>query len=71
MSILPTRFDPALRFGYEDYSFDTNYNLLPASMLATAYHYADDSIAEGNSFAEVPCLLFTVSVRFFSPIALD
>lgn len=51
--ILKNRFDPALRHGYEGYSFDAQYNLLPASMLATAFLYANDSIAEGASFAEV------------------
>ena len=51
--ILKNRFDPSLRFGYEHYSFATNYNLLPASMLATALLFANESIPEGASFAEV------------------
>jgi hypothetical protein len=59
MWIIKNRFDPELRFGYEDYSFDTNYNLLPASMLATAYLYVDDSIQEGNSFAEIGGFVFS------------
>ncbi len=50
--IVKNRFDPKLRHGYEGYSYFSQYNLLPASMLATAYLYADDSIVEGNSFAE-------------------
>jgi hypothetical protein len=34
--IIKNRYDPALRFGYETYSMFSSYNLLPASMLATA-----------------------------------
>jgi hypothetical protein len=34
-NIVKNRFDPSLRHGYEDYSFFSQYNLLPASMLST------------------------------------
>lgn len=35
------------------------YNLLPASMLATAYKYANDSILQGAGFAEVGGFVFS------------
>lgn len=34
------------------------YNLLPASMLATAYLYADDAVEEAASFAETGGFVF-------------
>ena len=37
LSIIKNRFDPSLRWGYEGYSFLTNYNNLPAAMLAAAH----------------------------------
>jgi len=58
--IVKNRFNPALRFGYEEYSFLTNYNNLPASMLAMAYTFADDTIPEGPSYAEVGGFVFAV-----------
>ncbi|MBW3624708.1 MAG: hypothetical protein KY468_14990 [Armatimonadetes bacterium] len=45
--IVKNYFDPALRHGFEGYSFHSQYNLLAASMLATAWLYADDRIPEG------------------------
>lgn len=50
--IVKNRFDPSERFGYEEYSFLSNYNNLPSSMLGYAFLFADDSILEGPSFAE-------------------
>jgi hypothetical protein len=58
--IVKNRFSPALRHGYEDYSFLSQYNLLPASMLATAYVFADDSIEESASIAETGGFVFTI-----------
>lgn len=48
LQIVKNHFPPVERWGYEEYSFLTNYNLLPASMLAAAYMYSDpsDSIPE-------------------------
>jgi hypothetical protein len=51
--ILKNQFNPSLRFGYEEYSFLSNYNNLPSSMLGYAYLFADDTIPEGPSFAEI------------------
>jgi len=58
--IVKNHFNPALRFGYQTYSFASNYNLLPASMLAESYLYADDEIQEGPSFAETGGFAFCV-----------
>lgn len=51
--IVKNRFDPALRHGFEGYSFHSQYNLLAASMLATAWLCADDTIPEGAAPADV------------------
>lgn len=51
--IVKNRFDPALRHGFEGYSFHSQYNLLAASMLATAWLFANDEIPEGACPAEV------------------
>lgn len=51
--IVKNRFDPALRHGFEGYSFHSQYNLLAASMLATAWLFADDRIPEGACPADI------------------
>jgi hypothetical protein len=51
--IVKNRFDPAVRHGFEGYSFHSQYNLLTASMLATAWRFANDDIVEGPSPADV------------------
>jgi hypothetical protein len=51
--IVKNRFDPAARHGYMGYSSHTQYNLLAASMLATAWQFADETIAEGVCPAEI------------------
>ncbi len=51
--IVKNRFDPSVRHGFERYSFHSQYNLLTASMLATAWQFADDAIPEGASPADV------------------
>lgn len=51
--IVKNRFDPALRHGFESYSFHSQYNLLTASMLATAWLFADESIPAGVCPAEM------------------
>jgi len=57
LQIVKNHFDPSLRFGYEDYSFLSQYNLLPASQLATAYVFADqtDAIPEARPRDIVCC----------------
>lgn len=51
--IVKNKFDPALRHGYEGYSFHSQYNLLAASMLATAWFFASDDIPLGMCPADV------------------
>ena len=58
LQIVKNHFDPSLRFGYEGYSFLTNYNNLPASMLSAAFMYADDSIPECSAPADVGGFVF-------------
>ena len=48
------------RFGYMGYSYFSNYNTLPASWLALAYEFADDSIAECASPADVGGAAFSL-----------
>jgi hypothetical protein len=50
--IVKNWISPQQRHGYEKYSYFSQYNLLPAAILATAYTFADDSILEGWSIAE-------------------
>ena len=42
--IVKNRAEPQMRLGFENYSYHTQYNLLPMAMLAIAYTLADDSI---------------------------
>lgn len=50
--IVKNRADPAARFGYEDYSFHSQYNLLAAAYLALAWSFSDDAITEQAAPAE-------------------
>jgi hypothetical protein len=56
--IVKNRFDPAVRHGFEGYSAHSQYNLLAASMLATAWLFADDSISESACPADVGGFVF-------------
>lgn len=51
--VVKNRFLPKERFGFESYSYQSNYNLLTAAFLADAYMHASDDIAQSASFAEV------------------
>lgn len=51
--IVKNRFDPAARHGFMGYSSHTQYNLLAASMLCTAWLFADEAVPEGVCPAEV------------------
>lgn len=53
--IVKNRFDPAERHGYEGYSADSQYNLLPMAMLVIAYEHAGatEDIAEKPAPADV------------------
>lgn len=50
--------DPTARHGYEEYSFHSQYNLLAASMLATAWSVCDESIPESQAPAEIGGFVF-------------
>lgn len=50
--IVKNYFDPALRHGFQGYSTHSQYNLLTASMMATAWSFADENVPEGASLAE-------------------
>ncbi len=41
LHVVKNHFDPAQRFGFESYSFHSNYGLYPAAMLATALLFGD------------------------------
>ena len=51
LQIVKNHVDPALRWGYEGYSFQSQYNLLPAAMLSAAYAYADPASEAGGECA--------------------
>ena len=53
LSIVKNHFDPASRHGFEHYSSHSQYNLLAASMMATAWTFADDTISESACPADV------------------
>jgi hypothetical protein len=62
--IVKNRADPSERFGYEAYSYHSQYNLLPMAMLAMAYTHADDQIAERPTPAETGGYVFDVRPTF-------
>jgi hypothetical protein len=62
--IVKNRFDPALRHGYETYSFHSQYNLLTAAKLAVAYLRADDRINERPCPADTGGFAFVLQPAF-------
>lgn len=62
--IVKNRADPVARHGFENYSFHSQYNLLPAAMLAIAYERADDTIPETSLPAETGAYVFDVRDTF-------
>jgi len=61
IQITKNRFlNSSQRFGYMSYSFFSNYNLLPMSWLAIAHEFADDSIPECASPADVGGVAFSL-----------
>jgi hypothetical protein len=62
--IVKNRVDPALRHGYEPYSFHSQYNLLTAAQLALAYLAAEDRIPERPCPAEVGGFAFALTPAF-------
>jgi hypothetical protein len=67
--IVKNRYDPALRHGYESYSFHSTYNLLTAAQLAIAYQYADDAVSETPCPAEVGGFAFALQPAFHKVFA--
>ncbi len=67
--IVKNRFDPALRYGYEEYSFHSQYNLLTAAKLAIAYLRADDRIRERPCPAETGGFAFILQPAFHKVFA--
>ena len=67
--IVKNRFDPALRYGYEEYSFHSQYNLLAAAKLAVAYLRADDRIRERPCPAETGGFAFVLQPAFHKVFA--
>jgi len=51
--IVKNRFPITAKHGYEDYSAHTCYNLLACSMLAQAWQFADEAVAEQAAPADV------------------
>ena len=62
MNIVKNRVDPADRHGYESYSYNSQYNILPMAMLAIAYEHAASSedIAEGPAPADTGGFVFAI-----------
>jgi hypothetical protein len=58
LQIVKNHFDPALRWGYESYSYQSQYNLLPASMLSISLLYMNESIPEAAAPADVGGFVF-------------
>jgi len=58
LQIVKNHFDPSLRWGYESYSYQSQYNLLPASMLSMSIFYMNESIPEAAAPADVGGFVF-------------
>jgi hypothetical protein len=69
MWVVKNRFDPERRFGYEGYSFHSQYNLLPMGMLTIAYLRADDSIKERPAPSEAGSYVFDLRDVFQNAVA--
>lgn len=71
LQIVKNRFmDPAQRWGYESYSFFSQYNLLPVAWLANAYYAAsdDDAIPECPAPADVGGVAFALPYATFRKV---
>jgi len=62
--IVKNRFAPEQRYGYESYSFHSQYNLLAAAMLAIAWQHANDNIEEWPTPAETGGFAFEIRDGF-------
>jgi hypothetical protein len=63
MQVVKNWVDPSKRHAYESYSAHSNYNLLPMSMLATAYEYAatTETVPERPAPADVGGYVLEIS----------
>jgi hypothetical protein len=69
LQIVKNHADPAQRFGYEGYSFHSQYNLLPIAMLALAYIHADDGIPESRIPSESASYVLDLREKFHKIVA--
>ena len=58
--IVKNRIDPSSRFGYESYSSHSQYNMWAAGFLALAWQYANESIVERTTPAEIGGFAFEI-----------
>ncbi|MEO7098799.1 MAG: hypothetical protein ABI162_05520 [Luteolibacter sp.] len=63
MQIVKNWVDPVTRYGYETYSYHSQYNLLPMAMLSMAYEYAASSedITESPAPADTGGFMFQIA----------
>ncbi|MFT3787867.1 MAG: hypothetical protein QM770_17135 [Tepidisphaeraceae bacterium] len=69
MWIIKNRYEPDTRFAYEGYSNHSQYNLLPAAMLAMAYAHADETIVERTTPSETGGYVFDLREPFHKVVA--
>jgi hypothetical protein len=69
MWIVKNFADPHQRFGFEGYSHNSQYNLLPMAMLCIAYERADDSISERPMPSEYGSYVFDARDPFTTVVA--
>ena len=69
MWIVKNFAEPQSRFGFEGYSFNSQYNLLPMAMLAIAYERADESIEEKPLPSEYATYVFDLRDPFTKVVA--
>lgn len=67
--IVKNRYDSSQRFGYDSYSFHSQYNLLAAAKLSNAYLLADDSIREALTPSEIGGFAFVLQPQFHKVFA--
>ena len=67
--IVKNRYPIEAKHGYEGYSAHTCYNLLACSMLAQAWQFADDSVAERPAPADVGGFVIPVLTSFHKVFA--
>ncbi len=67
--VVKNRFPEAAQHGYEAYTTHSAYNLLACSMLAQAWRFADDTVAERPALAEVGGFAIAVTDAFHKVFA--